>query len=134
MALLVQKEVAQRMIAHNHKESILSLSVKAYGTPRIVAKVGRESFSPSPSVDSAILVIENISKAFFVDIDEKSFFTIIHAGFASKRKFLASNLGTVFGKEKVRETFTNLAINEKVRAEDVPLETWRRLAEVFAAY
>src|SRR3989344_451270 len=65
MALLIQKEVADRIIARDKKESIFSLSVKAYGTPKIVAKVSRGNFSPPPNVDSAILLIENISKNFF---------------------------------------------------------------------
>lgn len=129
MALLVQKEVAQRIVANDKKESILSLSVKAYGTPRIVAKVGKGSFSPPPSVDSAILAIDNVSKKFFSDIDEETFFKIVHAGFASKRKYLSSNLGVVFDKEKVRIVFEKLEINEKVRAEDVPLEKWGSLTQ-----
>ena len=72
MALLVQKEVAQRIVSM--KESILSLSVKAYGTPRLVEKVSRTHFSPPPSVDSAILAVNNISRTFFDCISEESFF------------------------------------------------------------
>lgn len=127
MALLVQKEVAERVVARDNKESILSLSVKAYGTPKIVAKVSRGNFSPPPSVDSAILVIENISRNFFSDFSEEHFFHLVRTGFASKRKFLASNLSVIFDKEKVLEAFAKLGIDEKIRAEDVELETWRKL-------
>ena len=127
MALLVQKEVAERIIARDGKESILSLSVKAYGAPKIVAKVSRGNFSPPPSVDSAILLIENISRTFFVDVDESVFFKIVRAGFASKRKFLVSNL-CVFGKENVSRALAACGISEKARAEDVPLEKWKLLA------
>lgn len=127
MALLIQKEVAQRIVANDKKESILSLSVKAYGTPRIVAKVGKGSFSPPPSVDSAILAINDISKKFFTDIKEEDFFQVVHAGFASKRKYLANNLAVVFDKEKVLSVFSQLNISEKTRAEDVPLGNWRLL-------
>jgi len=130
MALLIQKEVAQRIVARDGKESILSLSVKAYGTPRIVEKVSRKCFSPAPSVDSAILAIDDISKKFFTDISEESFFKVVHAGFASKRKFLANNLAVVFDKEKVHTVFTQININEKARAEDVPLEKWGELSKV----
>lgn len=129
MSLLIQKEVAQRIIARDGKESILSLSVKAYGTPRIVEKVSRKHFSPPPSVDSCIITIENISRTFFSSIREENFFKVVHAGFASKRKFLANNLGVVFDKEKVRTTFTTLTIDEKTRAEDVPLTTWGLLTQ-----
>ena len=143
MAILIQKEVADRIMGkatgnrQQAKESILSLSVKAYGTPKIIAKVSRGNFSPPPNVDSAILLIENISKNFFTlnnvegfgDLDEKIFFKVVKAGFASKRKFLANNLAAAFGKERVLQAFEVCGLSAKVRAEDVPLGEWRTLAE-----
>lgn len=124
MALLVQKEVAQRIVSK--KESLLSLSVKAFGTPKIVMKVPRGNFSPPPSVDSAILVIKNISRDFFSDIDEDAFFEIVRAGFSSKRKFLARNLAKKFGPA-ARDALILCGIPEKSRAEDVTLEKWKCL-------
>ena len=62
MVLLVQKEVAQRIVARDTKESILSLSVKAYGTPKYMMKVGKRFFTPAPKVDSAIIAVTDISK------------------------------------------------------------------------
>ena len=119
ITLLVQKEVADRVVARDGKESILSLSVKAYGEPKYVSTVKRGSFTPSPNVDSAILYIGNISKNFFTndEISEKKFFEIIKIGFAHKRKILLGNL-----KEKgfiLPETF-----NQKIRAEDLKIEEW----------
>ncbi len=67
MVLLVQKEVAERIVAHDKKESILSISVKAFGTPKIIARVPPGAFTPPPTVDSAILTIENISDALFLE-------------------------------------------------------------------
>lgn len=128
IALLVQKEVAQRIVSK--KESILSLSVKAYGTPKIVARVNRKHFSPSPSVDSAILVIENISKRFFGDILEEQFFKVVRAGFASKRKMLAGNLSRMFDKEKVAAAFATCGIPDTARAEEVALTKWKSLSAV----
>jgi len=125
MALLVQKEVAQRIVSE--KESILSLSVKAYGEPRIAARVSRKHFSPAPSVDSAILVIENVSKRFFDDMSEEQFFALVHAGFSSKRKMLINNLA-VFGKEKTLAALAAYGIPAKARAEDVALAQWKLLA------
>ena len=128
MALLVQKEVADRIVARDGKESILSLSVKAYGTPSVIAKVGKNHFSPPPSVDSAILVIENVSKRFFDDISEANFFAVVHAGFASKRKMLAGNLSRAFNKKTVSAAFVQCGIPEKARAEDVRLSGWKCLS------
>jgi len=127
MTLLVQKEVAER-IAREKKESILSLSVKAYGTPKYVQTVPAGAFSPPPKVDSAILRIANVSHKNFADIaQEKRFFEIVHAGFAHKRKLLARNLETVLG-ENYLSVLQNIGIEEKARAEDVPLEKWVALA------
>ena len=142
MALLIQKEVADRIIARDKKESIFSLSVKAYGTPKIVAKVSRGNFSPPPNVDSAILLIENISKNFFTlnnvegfgDLDEKIFFKVVKAGFASKRKFLSSNLAAAFGKDAVLRAFEVCGLSAKVRAEDVPLEKWGALSKTLSSF
>ena len=129
-ALLIQKEVAERIVARNGKESILSLSVKAYGTPRIVAKVGKGCFNPPPSVDSAILLIENISRDFFAGISEEDFFKIVRAGFSAKRKLLTSNISKVV--EDARAALAQSEIPEKARAEDVPLEKWQKLARLIA--
>ena len=131
MALLVQKEVAKRIISD--KESLLSLSVKVYGTPKIVAKVPRGNFSPPPNVDSAILLIENISRSFFASLSEELFFRVLHAGFKSKRKFLLNNLAGTFGKEAVASAFEKCEINLKARAEDVALEAWACIAQKLVA-
>ena len=54
MTLMVQKEVAQRIVAKDDKESLLSLSVKLFGKPKYVKTVKKNLFSPSPKVHSAI--------------------------------------------------------------------------------
>ncbi|MEK7066338.1 MAG: rRNA adenine dimethyltransferase family protein, partial [Patescibacteria group bacterium] len=65
MVLMLQKEVAERITARDGKESLLSISVKAYGEPKYIETIKRGSFYPIPNVDSAILLINNISKEFF---------------------------------------------------------------------
>lgn len=125
MVLMVQKEVAKRIMARDGKESLLSLSVKAYGTPRYVETVKKELFSPKPKVDSAILSIENISKTFFEDFSEDRFFSILQAGFSHKRKILIRNLEKEIPKEKIKLVFEKLNLPRNTRAEDVNLEEWR---------
>ncbi|TAL66694.1 MAG: ribosomal RNA small subunit methyltransferase A [Bacteroidetes bacterium] len=131
MTILVQKEVAERIVARKKKpldsargkESILSLSVKAYGTPKLEFHVPRGAFVPAPKVDSAVLTIRDISRKRFASrAEEKLFFALLHAGFAHKRKFVRKNLadaGLPAGN-----------IPEKARAEDVPLPTWLTLARL----
>ena len=95
LVFLVQKEVAQR-IARDKKESLLSLSVKVYGDPHYIKTIKRGNFTPAPKVDSAIIAIHNISKNRLGALAEADFFTLIHAGFASKRKQLLGNLSRYF--------------------------------------
>lgn len=122
LTLLVQKEVAER-IARSKKESLLSLSVKAFGTPHYAFTVPRGAFRPAPKVDSAVLTIRDISRAqFATSEDEKRFFSLIHAGFAHKRKYVRSNLA--------ESGMPIDAIPEKARAEDLPLSTWLTLTRV----
>jgi 16S rRNA (adenine1518-N6/adenine1519-N6)-dimethyltransferase len=127
--VMVQKEIAQRIMAHNKKENLLSISVKAFGTPKIIMKVDKENFSPAPKVDSAILSISNISKKFFMDskIGEKEFFEILHAGFAHKRKMLISNLRALFPNIDWEGRFTSANISLKTRAEDLTLLDWNKI-------
>ena len=128
IVLLVQKEVAQRIVARDEKESVLSISVKAYGTPRYVETVKAGSFAPSPSVDSAIISIENISKNFFSEFGEQDFFKLLKAGFKSKRKKLSSNLSSAVDKAKVLEAFKKLNLDPNIRAENVGIHLWKELA------
>ena len=126
MTLLVQKEVAVR-IAREKKESLLSLSVKAYGTPSYRFTVPRGAFRPAPNVDSAVLYIGTIGSGAF-EGPEEAFFDVLHAGFAHKRKRLAKNLGERWGSAVVLRAFEKLGIPENMRAEDLALERWLALA------
>jgi 16S rRNA (adenine1518-N6/adenine1519-N6)-dimethyltransferase len=129
MVLLVQKEVAQRIVARDKKESILSMSVKAYGTPKYIGTVKAKYFSPAPKVDSAVILVEKISRDFFQDISEALFFEIMKKGFAHKRKMLIGNLKEYaqITNKSLEEIFDSLHINKKARAEDLTLEQWKQL-------
>lgn len=145
MTLLLQKEVAKRIVASDKRESILSISVKCYGTPRYIATVKAGAFSPRPKVDSAIIVIENISKDFFKvqpfgserlgserfnlsdnlsenNLSEKDFFALLKKGFAHPRKLLASNLGVA------PNALASCGIATNARPENLLLEQWKCLA------
>ncbi len=142
MVLMVQKEVAERVVGlpvkpkkknarfRPLKESILSVSVKVYGEPKIIRTVSASYFSPKPKVDSAVLLIDNISKKFFKDgvksgeeNDGKAFFEILKKGFSEKRKMLKNNL-----PEFTAEDFAKCEIPPKARAENLSPENWRCLS------
>ncbi|MDO8555410.1 MAG: 16S rRNA (adenine(1518)-N(6)/adenine(1519)-N(6))-dimethyltransferase RsmA [bacterium] len=120
MVLMIQKEVAQRIVATAPQMSILSVSVQAYTKPKIICMVSKRYFSPPPKVDSAIIKLENISRAFFTEnkIDEEKFFALVKKGFGQKRKMLKNNLNIS------SETLKNCRISEKARAQELSLENW----------
>lgn len=133
MALLVQKEVAVR-VARSEKESLLSLSVKAYGVPSIAFSVPRGAFRPAPKVDSAVLLIKSISSHFTSTEQEKLFFDILHAGFGQKRKRLAKNLESLFAREDVERVFSLLSLSPNTRSEDVSLQVWLNFSKHFSSH
>lgn len=127
LVIMVQKEIADRIITRDNKESLLSLSVKAYGKAKKVMKVEKENFTPKPKVDSAILLVDSISKDFFTDIGEEKFFEVIKAGFAHKRKVLIANLKDKFGKNDLHKIFSDIGLSEKARSEDLKLTDWKNI-------
>jgi len=121
MVLMVQYEVAKRIMASNKKESLLSISVKAYGEPKMIMKVPARYFSPKPKVDSAVITIKNISNEIFKKnkINEEKFWEIVKAGFAHKRKKLSGNLKNIISCQG-----QSLAYLGDKRAEDLSLTDW----------
>lgn len=134
LVFLVQKEVAERIARHGSnskkgKESILSLSVKAYGTPAYIKTVPAGAFVPPPKVDSAILKVSDISRKNFAgSAHEERFFELLKAGFGQKRKMLGGNLKKVLGPD-YSSVLQKTGISPAARAEDVPLEAWLALSK-----
>lgn len=131
VVFLVQKEVAEQIVARDKKEGILSLAVKVFGSPVYVAKVKREAFTPVPKVDSAIVAIVDISRKRLGKLAPEEYFRIVKTGLGSKRKMLLGNLvrGLKTSKEKLSELFQAAGIDEHVRGEDMPVEKWIALAQ-----
>jgi len=127
MTLLVQDEVAKRIVCRDNKESLLSLSVKSYGEAKYVKKVLAGSFVPAPSVDSAIVYINKHQENIFKNENEREiYFKLIHTGFAHKRKTLMHNL-KINSEENwpnIVKIFEVLKINPNIRAENVNINSW----------
>ncbi len=131
IVLMVQKEVAKRIVAQDKKGSILSISVKVYGKPKYIQKVPARNFSPAPNVDSAILLIDNISSKFKNQNEEKKFFEILKKGFVHKRKLLISNLKLLpnIDSKKLEQIFLECNIPTKNRPENLSVNDWLCLLE-----
>lgn len=123
LTFVIQKEVANRIMARDGKESVLSISIKAFGTPEYGGIIKAGSFSPQPKVDSAIISVRNISWKNTLDDRVELFFQLVKKGFSHKRKLLMKNLGAT------KEIFEQCNIPEKSRAEDLSLDDWTCLAK-----
>ncbi len=131
MSLLMQREVAERIVVRDGKESILSLSVSAFGDARYIGKVDRKYFSPSPKVHSAILHIANISHEKIPIEKQELFFEIIKTAFSQKRKKCIKNLEKIADKKIWQEIFSNLDIDENTRAEQININMWLQILDKY---
>jgi 16S rRNA (adenine1518-N6/adenine1519-N6)-dimethyltransferase len=132
IVVMVQAEVAQRIIAEPGSLSVLAVSVQFYGQPRIVARVPARAFYPAPKVDSAILRVDVNPQAPLLPAEREKFFRVVHAGFSEKRKQLHNSLthGLHVKNEVVRSWLTTAAIDASRRAETLSIEEWLRLSHV----
>lgn len=132
IAVLIQREVAERAIAKNGKTSLLSLSVAlASSATRIVRRVPAGAFFPPPKVQSAVLEIFPLPLKDRVNawgIDPERIMEVARRGFAHPRKQLAANLAsTDRPKDAVQVSLRDLNINDRVRAEDLTPKQWAAL-------
>lgn len=129
MILMVQKEVAERIVAEPGNHSILSLSVQHYASPELLFYVEKDNFDPAPEVDSAVIKISNIKKQKN-KIEPNNFFRVVRAGFCAKRKTLVNNLANSFhlDKKEVEEKLKKIGIESNSRAQELDIETWEKIA------
>ncbi|EXX86126.1 16S rRNA methyltransferase [Paenibacillus darwinianus] len=106
IVVMIQKEVAERMAAKpgGKEYGSLSIAVQYYCEPQIVCTVPHTVFIPQPNVDSAVIKLTLRDRPPVEVEDEAHFFRIVQASFAQRRKTLANNLSSLFGKEHREET------------------------------
>jgi 16S rRNA (adenine1518-N6/adenine1519-N6)-dimethyltransferase len=92
LALTVQKEVASRICAQAGELSLLAVSVRVYGVPRLALSIPAGAFFPVPKVDSAVILIDTHPAPLLPTEHLKLFFRIVKAGFSQKRKMLRNTL------------------------------------------
>jgi 16S rRNA (adenine1518-N6/adenine1519-N6)-dimethyltransferase len=129
MTLMVQKEVGERICARPGQMSLLSVAVQYYAEARYVCAVPRSSFWPSPQVDSA--VIQLTFRPFSQEnTDANLLFTLVKAGFSSRRKVLRKNLeGILMKNQKIllKNIFEKLQFSSEIRAQELSVEQWKAL-------
>ena len=134
MVTMVQKEVAERMIAEPDSKAYgaLSVAVQYYTEPRIVLDVPPRSFIPAPEVDSVVIACKVRKTPAVAVTDEKMFFRVVKAAFGQRRKTLANALkGGGFPKEKISPAMEQANIELNRRGETLSLTEFASLADAF---
>jgi len=126
MVLMVQKEVAKRIMAKPPDMNLLALSVQYYAKPEIITYVSRGSFRPIPTVDSAVIKLTPRTEYSLPAEKETLFFSILKSAFGGKRKQLINTLPTIIGKNKqgTAELLTQIGLSPQTRPETVDLAHW----------
>lgn len=129
VVLLVQKEVAERVVAEPGDMSLLSVSAQFYWQVSLGRLVPAELFTPPPKVDSQILVLSRRDQPLFPDVDTKRFFRIVKAGFSGKRKTLLNSLsgGLAMSKTDTTAMLTKANITPSLRAQNLSITDWYNL-------
>lgn len=134
ITVMVQKEVAERMVARSKTKDygILTLMVEYLSDANIEFIVPKDSFIPAPNVTSAIISLRK-NKKFKVS-DEKLFFDLIHKSFAKRRKTMINSLFLSnfngMDKEILNEIFNQLDIDKNVRAEELEIEDYINITDI----
>jgi 16S rRNA (adenine1518-N6/adenine1519-N6)-dimethyltransferase len=130
LVVMVQREVAERIIAPPGQLSLLALSVQIYGQAEIVARVPASAFYPPPKVESAVLCVRLYPQPLVSAAEEERFFRIAHAGFGQKRKQLHNSLchGLRLGQEAVTAWLERAAIAPTRRAQTLSIAEWLSLS------
>lgn len=127
-AFLVQKEVADRLVARPREEAYGSLSVivAAWAKARVLGKVRPGSFRPPPKVDSAFVGFELHAPPLPPE-EMPAFTAFVRLAFAQRRKTLRNSLASGWGKERAEAVLAEARVREKVRAEELGLEELLRV-------
>ncbi len=127
--VMVQYEVAQRIVAGPGDMSLLGVSIQFYGKPKIIEHVPARAFYPAPKVDSAILRIDLKDEVPLTPGQRDSFFRLVQTGFSQRRKQLHNSLAHGLHRKNVEIQAWLLAANidPSRRAETLSIEDWLRL-------
>jgi len=136
LVVMVQKEVALRMIAKPGTKDYgaLSVAVQYYTEPDIVLDVPSKSFLPAPAVTSSVIRCVLRDKPPVDVIDEKLFFRVVKAGFAQRRKTFSNTMKTTgLTRDRIEELLAKANIDGQRRGETFTLQEFADVANAWAA-
>lgn len=130
-AILVQKEVAERVAAAPGQMSILAVTAQYFWEVSLGRTVEAGLFTPPPKVDSQILILKRRPSPLFPGVDSAKFFRVVKAGFSQKRKTLQNSIsgGLGISKDQAKSMLQSAGIDPAARAQTLSLNDWHRLSQ-----
>jgi 16S rRNA (adenine1518-N6/adenine1519-N6)-dimethyltransferase len=135
LALMVQREVAERLVAGPPKMTVVGVATQFYTEPRLAFFVPPTVFIPPPKVESAVVVLETRLHLPLPEVNHRQFFGVVNAGFRHKRKQIANSLADELGmpKPEVVAWLSAAGIDPSRRAESLSVPEWVALTKTAPA-
>ena len=132
LALMLQLEVAERLVARPPNLTILGVAAQFYAVPRIAFRVPPTVFIPPPKVDSAVVVLDVRTDPPLPEELHTRFFRIVNAGFRQKRKQVANSLSAELDlpKEVVTDWLRTAGLDPMRRAQTLDVDEWVTLTRL----
>lgn len=132
--VMVQKEVAERLIAKTGSRlaGAITYAVEYYAEAESIIKVPKESFIPSPKVESEVIKLKVREQPEIEVKNERVLFDIIQKSFMQRRKTLSNaliNNHIVQDKARVERMWTDLGLDSNVRGESLTLEQFGKISD-----
>lgn len=119
MTLLIQQEVAEKIVQKQPHHTVLSLQTQLFATPKIIKAVSRHCFFPAPKITSAIIHLEAIKNP---DPQAKKIISLAKRAFSQKRKKLSNTL------PEAKNILIELNLNN-LRPQSLSIDNWHSIAE-----
>lgn len=126
LALMVQKEVAERLVARPPEMTIVGIAAQFYASAKIAFTVPPSVFIPPPRVESAVVLLETHDTLALPVSDHERFFRIVNAGFRHKRKQIANSIADEFDAPKadITDWIVATGIDPMRRAQTLDVAEW----------
>lgn len=129
ITLVIQREVAERIVAPAGEKSLLTISVDYFAEARIAQIIPPAAFWPIPAVHSALITI--MPREQRSALDEGAFFRVVKAGYSSRRKQIRNSLAAGLQKEpkEIDIILEKAAIAPTARAQELEVQDWLRIVD-----
>ena len=133
ITVMVQKEAAIRLCAEAGTRAVgaVTIAVRYFSDPQILFEVSRDSFMPSPSVDSCVIRLDVLDKPSVDVLDQKTFFRVVKGAFAQRRKTLLNTLSSTLKISKIDLTdmLNDCELKLTARAEELSMDQFAKMAD-----